>query len=104
MPIGLEEAALRLGVRSDAGEEQVARAFRRAVRCSHPDVGGDAGDFALAVEARNRLLAPRPLRRPVEVVTHRSMRARRWRRARRRALARVSLVRSVLRARLPHGT
>jgi curved DNA-binding protein CbpA len=44
--LGRDEAAQRLGVVGDADEEQIERAFRRAVRSAHPDLGGDAHELA----------------------------------------------------------
>lgn len=38
----------------------VEKAFRHAVRVRHPDVGGDAGSFRRATEARTILLRPAP--------------------------------------------
>lgn len=39
----------------------VEKAFRRAARSRHPDVGGDAVAFRRATEARAVLLRPRPV-------------------------------------------
>lgn len=52
------EAARELGVPPRAAPDDVERAFRRAARTCHPDVGGDAGRFHRAIEARAVLLAP----------------------------------------------
>ena len=34
-----------LGVRADATDVELSRAFRRAARAAHPDTGGDAAQF-----------------------------------------------------------
>ncbi|QYG91446.1 hypothetical protein HC251_02670 [Iamia sp. SCSIO 61187] len=65
------EAARELGVPSGAAPALVEKAFRRAARSRHPDVGGDAVAFRRATEARAVLLRPRPpdpLARAVEVI------------------------------------
>lgn len=54
------EAARELGVPSGAAPALVEKAFRRAARSRHPDVGGDAVAFRRATEARAILLRPRP--------------------------------------------
>lgn len=54
-----------------ASVDDVERAFRRAVRAHHPDVGGDARAFHRVAEARAVLLhppPPRPVARAVEVI------------------------------------
>lgn len=55
------EAARELGVPSSAAPALVEKAFRRAARSRHPDVGGDAVSFRRATEARSVLLRPRPV-------------------------------------------
>ncbi len=55
------EAARELGVPSGAAPALVEKAFRRAARSRHPDVGGDPGAFRRATEARAVLLRPRPV-------------------------------------------
>jgi hypothetical protein len=65
------EAARELGVPSGAAPPLVEKAFRRAARSRHPDVGGDAVAFRRATEARAILLRPRsadPLDRVVQVL------------------------------------
>ncbi|HEU5149304.1 MAG TPA: hypothetical protein VFU19_02335 [Iamia sp.] len=54
------EAARELGVPSGAAPPLVEKAFRRAARSRHPDVGGDPVAFRRATEARAVLLRPRP--------------------------------------------
>lgn len=54
------EAARELGVSVAAPGDLVEKAFRRAARAHHPDVGGDAGAFRRATEARSVLLRPGP--------------------------------------------
>lgn len=55
------EAARELGVPAGAAPALVEKAFRRAARSRHPDVGGDAVAFRRATEARAVLLRPRPV-------------------------------------------
>lgn len=55
------EAARELGVPHGAAPPLVEKAFRRAARHRHPDVGGDATSFRRATEARAVLLRPRPV-------------------------------------------
>jgi len=65
------EAARELGVPSGAAPPLVEKAFRRAARSRHPDVGGDPVSFRRATEARAVLLRPRPadpVERVVQVV------------------------------------
>ena len=65
------EAARELGVPHGAAPALVEKAFRRAARSRHPDVGGDPGAFRRATEARAVLLRPRPavpLERVVQVL------------------------------------
>jgi hypothetical protein len=56
-----------LCVAEDASDTEVQRAFRRRVKQTHPDRGGDAGEFATVVRAfadvRHRLPRERPRRR-----------------------------------------
>ncbi len=40
-----------LGVTEDSPYHEVQRAFRRRVKQTHPDSGGDAGEFATVVQA-----------------------------------------------------
>lgn len=47
-----------LGVRPDAGEEELRRAYRRALRLSHPDTGGDVQRFHLVQLAWERIGDP----------------------------------------------
>lgn len=54
------QAARELAVAPGATAEVVERAFRRAARRHHPDVGGDAPAFRRAAEARAVLLGPPP--------------------------------------------
>ncbi len=54
------EAARELGVPHGAAPALVEKAFRRAARARHPDVGGDPVAFRRATEARAVLLRPRP--------------------------------------------
>lgn len=56
---------------SGAAPALVEKAFRRAARARHPDVGGDAVAFRRATEARAVLLRPRPpdpVARAIEVI------------------------------------
>lgn len=56
---------------SGAAPPLVEKAFRRAARSRHPDVGGDAVAFRRATEARAVLLRPRspdPVARVIEVI------------------------------------
>ena len=46
-----------LGVPAHATEDEVRRAFRRAARRAHPDVGGDEATFRTLVAARDVLAA-----------------------------------------------
>src|SRR5688500_10920823 len=65
------EAARELGVPNGAAPALVEKAFRRAARSRHPDVGGDPVAFRRATEARAVLLRPRsadPLDRVVQVL------------------------------------
>jgi curved DNA-binding protein CbpA len=65
------EAARELGVPSSAAPALVEKAFRRAARNRHPDVGGDPVAFRRATEARAILLRPRtadPMDRVVQVI------------------------------------
>lgn len=55
------EAARELGVPAGAAPALVEKAFRRAARARHPDVGGDPVAFRRATEARAVLLRPRPV-------------------------------------------
>lgn len=49
--------ALRLlGLEPGSSDSQVEKAFRKAARRLHPDVGGDAAKFRAIVDARNLLL------------------------------------------------
>jgi hypothetical protein len=49
--------ALRLlGLPPGSSEKQIEKAFRRAARRLHPDVGGDAAKFRAIVDARDFLL------------------------------------------------
>ncbi len=52
------EAARELGVASQATPIDVERAFRRAARSHHPDLGGDPRRFHRVIEARAVLLEP----------------------------------------------
>lgn len=54
------EAARELGVPRGAAPALVEKAFRRAARSRHPDVGGDPVAFRRATEARAVLLRPAP--------------------------------------------
>lgn len=65
------EAARELGVPPGAAPALVEKAFRRAARSRHPDVGGDAVAFRRATEARAVLLRPRnaePMEQLVQVL------------------------------------
>ncbi len=53
------QAARELGVPASAAPALVEKAFRRAARSRHPDVGGDPVAFRRATEARAVLLRPR---------------------------------------------
>ena len=46
-----------LAVAPDATPEEIERAFRRGMRVSHPDQGGDAGRAQLLLDARRCLRA-----------------------------------------------
>ena len=49
--------ALRLlGLEPGSSDDQIEKAFRKAARQLHPDVGGDATKFRAIVDARNLLL------------------------------------------------
>ncbi len=50
-----EVARRVLGVDAGASAVEVDRAYRRAVRSAHPDVGGDAARFAELTAARRAL-------------------------------------------------
>jgi len=50
-----------LGVAEDAPYQEVQRAYRRRVKQTHPDRGGDAGEFASVVEAFEVVRDARPL-------------------------------------------
>ncbi|WCO67621.1 J domain-containing protein [Iamia majanohamensis] len=63
------DAARELGVPVGAPPTLVEKAFRRAVRLRHPDVGGDAAAFRRATEARAVLLCPPPADPLTRVVT-----------------------------------
>ncbi|HYI62492.1 MAG TPA: hypothetical protein VEW93_11885 [Acidimicrobiales bacterium] len=52
------EAARELELSAGASADDVERAFRRAARGRHPDVGGDPNAFRRAAEARAVLLRP----------------------------------------------
>jgi hypothetical protein len=57
-----------LSVAEDAPYTEVQRAFRRRVKQTHPDRGGDAGEFATVVRAFadvRHTLGPEPHRRPL---------------------------------------
>lgn len=54
------EAARELGVGPAATADAVEAAFRVEARRRHPDLGGDAGAFRRAIEARAVLLRPPP--------------------------------------------
>ena len=65
------QAARELGVPAGAAPALVEKAFRRAARARHPDVGGDPVSFRRATEARAVLLRPRttdPMARVVDVL------------------------------------
>jgi len=56
-----------LGVPEDATYLEIQRAYRRLVKQTHPDSGGDAGEFAAvahAVEAVRRVVPPPPRQLP----------------------------------------
>jgi len=77
--MGPEVARRLLGVDVRASMADVDRAYRRAVRTAHPDVGGDAVRFAELTAAR-RVLASRasaPATRSVPPLRVRSSRRRR---------------------------
>jgi len=50
-----------LGVPEDAPYHQIQRQFRRRVKQTHPDNGGDASDFAAVVEAVEAVRQAMPL-------------------------------------------
>ena len=52
-----------LCVAEDAPFHEVQRAFRRRVKQTHPDGGGDAGEFASVVRAFEAVRGTRPLHR-----------------------------------------
>ena len=60
-------ARVVLGVDSDAGPDEIRRAFRRCALLAHPDHGGDRVAFAELTDALAALggLAPAPVRNPV---------------------------------------
>lgn len=65
------DAARELGVPAAAAPALVEKAFRRAARARHPDVGGDPVAFRRATEARAVLLRPRSpdaMERVVQVI------------------------------------
>jgi len=52
-----------LGVAEDATDDEIRRAFRRRVKQTHPDRGGDAGECAAVLRAFDAVrpaVAPRP--------------------------------------------
>jgi len=53
-----------LGVAEDASYQDVRRAFRRRVKESHPDRGGDRRDFVAVVRSYEDLRTRRPAARP----------------------------------------
>lgn len=56
-PQGQRVEALRvLGLRPGSSDREIERAFRKAARRLHPDVGGDPAKFRALLEARNFLL------------------------------------------------
>src|SRR5262249_20926293 len=57
MQMPLAKAMQILSITGDYTEQDVLRAFRRAAKRAHPDLGGTAEKFRLIVEARDRLLA-----------------------------------------------
>jgi hypothetical protein len=67
-----------LAVPADASPEEIEQAFRRGMRVSHPDHGGDTGRAQLLLDARRCLQGeatrPSPERRVVVVPapTHRA--------------------------------
>ncbi|MDO1559691.1 molecular chaperone DnaJ [Brevundimonas sp. 2R-24] len=67
----LNDARARLGVDGAATPEDLARAFRLAVKRVHPDAGGDPADFHRMVEAYRLLLAASaPIaEQPVEILS-----------------------------------
>lgn len=52
-----------LGVAEDATYPEVQRAYRRRVKQTHPDSGGDADEFATVVHAFHAVRVVTPLRR-----------------------------------------
>lgn len=60
MRVTREQAALLLGVDSDASAEQVNHAWRVWVKLAHPDTGGDREHFEALAEARSVLLRSHP--------------------------------------------
>mmetsp|Transcript_63883 Transcript_63883/g.122821 ORF Transcript_63883/g.122821 Transcript_63883/m.122821 type:complete len:94 (-) Transcript_63883:95-376(-) len=48
-------AALALGVRKDASRKTIQHAFRQQVLNVHPDKGGNAADFQVLSEARQKM-------------------------------------------------
>jgi len=49
-----------LGVAEDAPHHEVQHAYRRRVKHTHPDSGGDAGEFAAVVAAFETICSLRP--------------------------------------------
>jgi hypothetical protein len=71
-----DRARRLLGVEPGAARGEIERAFRRLARTAHPDRGGDPGEFATIVAARDRLLRPPPAAAD-QVIVVRSSRMRR---------------------------
>jgi hypothetical protein len=57
MQMPMAKAMALLGLSGDYTKDDVLRAFRRAVKRAHPDVGGTAEMFTALVAARDRLLS-----------------------------------------------
>lgn len=55
------DAAALLGVAVDATEEEVKRAYLRAVKVAHPDVGGSDEAMCALTEAAETLAEPLPI-------------------------------------------
>lgn len=53
-----------LGCAEDAPDDEVQRAFRRRVKQTHPDLGGDAHELATVVEAFDAVRQARPAASP----------------------------------------